>query len=641
MTRALVSALSGLRAHQGWIDVIGNNLANTNTPAYKTARAVFSTLISRTLREGSPPTDSLGGTDPMQVGLGAQLAMVDRDLGQGALDITGRTFDLAMLGEGYFTLFDGNRDVFSRVGSFSLDSKDNLVDQRTGYRVLNPNGQAIKIDSTGVVPPKTTSAMQFEGNLPSEITGPLAETLSSASAIYEGTAASITGGATGPFTLPAGEAYTMELAINGGAPQLVSISVPASGVVTAQDVADEVNKLDHITATVNADQSLSMVSDKTGEKSTIKVTPGAAGKDLAGAVGLSTTLVAGTETLAGLSSNLNLLTLNDADYLNGDTLEISGTEADGSIVQATFVYGTDGTTMQDLVDFVNAQFSSAEASFDASAGKLVFSAEESGESDLSLVISDGNGQVGQSQWATAAFAVTTNGAGPDTVTTSMEVFDPAGGSHILSFDYVRQDDNSWTMTASLPSSSGTVTAGTVSNIRFNENGSLQTPPSADITIQFNGGSSQNIKLTFGEAGSFDGITQFGSATNLVASGQNGYGAGTLASISVGTDGAIEGFYTNGQSVDLGAIGVTTFTNPRGLEELGNSYWGETSNSGQRLTAAGAGNGAGEVIGGALEQSNVDSAAEFVRLIQAQRGFQANARIISVQDQLLEEVVNVV
>lgn len=640
MTRALVSALSGLRAHQGWIDVIGNNLANTNTPAFKSARAMFSPLISRTLREGGPPSDALGGTDPMQVGLGAQLSMVDRDLGQGALDVTGRTFDLAMLGEGYFTLFDGERDVFSRVGSFTLDSNNSLVDQRTGYRVLNTTGQAIQIDTGAVVPPQTTSNVEFEGNLPSEITGPLKEELSTATGFFEGTAASLSSSNQGPFTIPAGEAYTMELTINGGAPQLVSVTADASGTVTAQQVAAAINEIDHVNATVNADQSISLVSDKTGESSSIKVTPGG-DKDLASTVGLSTTLVAGTEQLATGSSDLNLLTLNDADYQPGDSLEISGTESDGTLVQATFVYGTDGTTVDDLVTFVNSQFSSAQASFNADSGKIEFESDEAGESDLSLVITDGNSQTGQSQWAAAAFAVSTNGAGPDTVTTSMEVFDPAGGSHILSFDYVRQEDGSWSMTASMPESSGAVTAGTVSNISFNQNGSLQTPPSANITVQFAGGSSQTINLSFGDAGSFDGITQFGSNTSLVASSQDGFGAGTLASVAVGSDGSIEGFYTNGESLELGAIGVTTFTNPRGLEELGNNYWGESSNSGQRLTSVGAVNGAGEVIGGALEQSNVDSAAEFVRLIQAQRGFQANARIISVQDQLLEEVVNVV
>lgn len=640
MTRALVSALSGLRAHQGWIDVIGNNLANTNTPAFKTARAVFSTLISRTMREGGPPTDGLGGTDPMQVGLGAQLATIDRDLGQGALDITGRTFDLAMLGEGYFTLFDGERDVFSRVGSFSLDSINNLVDQRTGYRVLNPNGQPIKIDTGKVVPPNATTAMEFEGNLPSVVTGPLSETLSSAASLFEGTAAQIGGTNAGPFAIPAGEAYTLELTVNGGAPQEVVVSSD-DGTVTAAEVAAAINALDHVTASVTPGGTLQLVSDKTGQKSTIKVTPGAAGKDLSSLVGLSTTLVAGTEQGAKAASDLNLLTLNDADYQVGDTLEVSGTEADGTVVQATFVYGTDGTTVGDLVSFVNSQFSTAQAAFDEDSGKLTFAANDSGEAELSLVVTDGNGQAGSSQWAQAAFAVTSNGAGPDTVTTSMEVFDQSGKSHILTCEYVRQDDGSWTMEAQLPSTSGTVVSGTVPNIRFNENGSLQTPPSATIEVQFGNGTTSSIGLTFGAAGSFDGITQFGGATSLIASSQDGYGAGSLASISIGSDGNIDGFYTNGQSIELGAIGVTTFTNARGLEELGNSYWGESANSGQRLTGQGTANGAGEVVGGALEQSNVDSAAEFVRLIQAQRGFQANARIISVQDQLLEEVVNVV
>jgi flagellar hook protein FlgE len=640
MSRALISALGGLRAHQGWIDVIGNNLANANTPAYKASRALFSTLISRTLQEGTAPSSNVGGTNPVQVGLGAQLAFVDRDLSQGALDVTGRTFDLAMLGEGFFSLSDGTRDLFTRVGTFGLDSNNSLVDLRTGYRVLDRNGQGLSIDTTAVVPPEPTSSLQFEGNLPAVVSGPLQETLASASAYYEGTAAEVSGLSGGPFAIPVGEAFTMELSINGGAPQEVSVT-SLTGTVTAQEVADAINALDHVVATVGAGQTLTLTSDKTGTKSSIKVTPGSAGKDLAALTGLPTSLVTGTETQADDDSDLNQLTTNTSDYQVGDVIEISGTDGDGTPIQATFVYGVDGTTLGEFADFLDSQYGQADVALDSATGKLTLTAHSTGESDLSLVIADSSAQDGASLWAQTAFTISTNGTGPDTVTSSMEVFDAAGISHILSFRYERQADGSWTMSTSLPATSGAVINGTVPNIRFNENGSLQTPPSANIQVQFAGQGPQNLSITLGEVGSFDGVTQFGSATSLVASGQDGYGSGELANLSVAVDGKIEGFYTNGQSVVLGELGIATFTNSAGLAEVGDNYWAESSNSGTRLVAQGAANGAGEVIGGTLEQSNVDTAEEFVRLIQAQRGFQANARIISVQDGLLEEVVNII
>jgi flagellar hook protein FlgE len=638
MARSLISALGGLRSHQGWLDVIGNNLANSNTPAFKASRAVFSSLLSRTLREATPASANVGGTNPVQVGLGAQLSYVDRDIGQGSLNMTGRTFDLALLGRGYFALSDGARSLYTRVGSFGLDAERNMVDMRTGYRVLNSNGQAFRIDTEAVVPPRATTSVQFQGNLPAKVTGPLAEALASVSALYEGSPAQMTSTLTGPFAIPDGETWTMEVTVNGGAPQTVSLT-GGPAPLSAATVAAALDALDHVSAVVTPAGAVQITSDKNGTKSTIKVTPGDAGSDLASALGFGTALVSGTQTLATGATPLSSLTRNVTPYQIGDGIELTGTDADGSPVQATFVYGTDGTTVDDLIAFVNTHFSGATAAFQPATGMITLTANATGEADLSLVFGD-NG-TGKTDWAQLAFAVTTNGTGPDTVATSMEVFDAAGVSHILTLNYVRQDNGTWNIVPSLPTTSGNVLGGPVTNVTFNQNGSLLTPPSAQIQVQFAGQSPQSITLALGSVGGFDGITQFGSATTVVAADQDGYGAGSLANLSVGSDGRVVGFYTNGQTLTLGRFGVAVFTNEAGLGEVGDNYWAETANSGQRLLGNGLDNGAGEVVGGALEESNVDTAEEFVRMIQAQRGFQANARIISVQDRMLEEIVNVV
>ena len=128
---------------------------------------------------------------------------------------------------------------------------------------------------------------------------------------------------------------------------------------------------------------------------------------------------------------------------------------------------------------------------------------------------------------------------------------------------------------------------------------------------------------------------------MVSDEQDGFGAGELASLEVETDGTITGFFTNGQTQVMGSFGIATFANESALEEVGDSYFRSSTNSGARVLGAGELAGAGKVIGGALEASNVDTAEEFVHLIQAQRGFQANARVITVQDELLADVVNVV
>src|ERR1700752_3246489 len=118
MTTSFIAALGALRAHQSWIDVIGNNLANTNTPAFKSSRALFADLFSITYRPGTPPTGAIGGTNPLQQGLGVQLASVDRMLEQGALNATGRVFDVALQGRGLFAVDDGTQTLYTRVGAF-------------------------------------------------------------------------------------------------------------------------------------------------------------------------------------------------------------------------------------------------------------------------------------------------------------------------------------------------------------------------------------------------------------------------------------------------------------------------------------------------------------------------------------------
>src|SRR5262245_59283571 len=120
---SFISALGGLRANQSWIDVIGNNLANTNTTAFKSSRALFADLLSVTHKPGTAPAGALGGTNPLQIGLGVQLSHVDKSLAQGALNLTSRTFDLALLGNGYFAVDDGTETYYTRVGSFGLDAE--------------------------------------------------------------------------------------------------------------------------------------------------------------------------------------------------------------------------------------------------------------------------------------------------------------------------------------------------------------------------------------------------------------------------------------------------------------------------------------------------------------------------------------
>jgi len=640
MTTSFIAALGALRAHQSWIDVIGNNLSNSNTPGFKGSRALFSDLFSITYRPGTGPTGSIGGTNPLQQGLGVQLASVDRSLNQGAETATGRTFDLMMQGRGLFALTNGSQTLYSRVGAFGLDADGNMIDQRSGYRVLDSTGQTFAIDTRSVFAPKATSSVGFSGNLPRTVTGPLAEELTSSSAFHEGTAAAMTGTLAGPFTIPAGETWRMELTLNGGAPQEVAIA-STGAPLTAQDVVDQINdQTEDVVASVGNAGGIELTSERVGAAANIKVTPGSGGHDLKGLLGLSD-FVQGTETIATTATDLNDLSTNLSDYANGDVIQVSGTDKDGAPVVASFVYGTDGTTVGDMVNFLDARFTQSTVAFDTSTGEMTVKADATGEGELSLALSDVTGQAGRSSWSSNFFAVTTNGSGPDKVTSSVEAFDSTGASHVLTFEYQRQTDGSWNLDVTVPPEEGTVVAGSLTGITFNDDGSIQTPTSAQVQVQFGTLGTQTIDVGLGSAGQFDGLTQFGDPASVVSDEQDGYGSGELSSLEVDAQGSIQGFYTNGQKQTLGSFGVATFANEGGLQDAGNSYFTTTANSGARILGAGQAGGAGDVVSGALEASNVDTAEEFVHLIQAQRGFQANARVITVQDDLLKEVVNVV
>lgn len=160
MMRSLYSAISGLKNHQVRMDVIGNNIANVNTTGYKRSRATFATALSQTLKGASAPVTN-GGTNAIQVGLGAMLSSVDQIMTQGSSQSTGNPTDLMLQGPGFFVLQNGTQTVYTRAGGFILDSNGTLVDPATGAKVLDTSGAPItidpatytsfSIDSTGVI----------------------------------------------------------------------------------------------------------------------------------------------------------------------------------------------------------------------------------------------------------------------------------------------------------------------------------------------------------------------------------------------------------------------------------------------------------------------------------------------------------
>jgi flagellar hook protein FlgE len=650
---SLFTGLSGLRTHQTFIDVIGNNLANVSTPGYWSSRATFSDILSFTVSPGSGPNGNFGGRNPKQIGLGASVASIDLNTRQGTFQDTGRAMDIAIQGQGFFALTDGQQSFYTRVGTFGIDSNRNLVDVRTGFRVMNSSGGNITVPVTDTLPPRMTSSVTFQGNLPAKVSGPLEEIVESENPFLEGTAATKTSAPAAGTTYDVSGFVGRDLlvSVNGGAKQTVNFAASAFGNAAAATAAEIAALFGSVTGlTVTPDGTTGQVrfeTKKLGSSSSLKFDDGAGATGLLAALGLNATQVSGSQSAATAATDLANLTGRTAAYANGDQIIVSGTNPNGSPVSNTFVYGAanDGTTLGDLLTFINATFDSTAATATLQAdGRLRITATAKEPADLSLFLGDAKGNTGSSTYPN--FKEIQAGQGPDQATSSIDVIDNLGRTHSVTFKFTRSvaDPNVWDMVASMDPADGTLGNDTISTIRFNSDGSFNVIGGGTnaLTFDFNGiSSTQTVTVNLGTSGQFDGVALLGNQTTVAATDQDGHAAGTLLNVAFDASGTLQGYYTNGQSKTIDTLRVAMFPNEEGLLRQGNTLFVQSPNSDDAIVTTAGSGGAGVLRPGSLENSNVDIAEEFVSLITAQRGFQANSRVITTTDEILAELVNIV
>lgn len=176
MLRSLFAGITGLRSNQTMMDVVGNNIANVNTVGFKSSQTVFEDTLSQLVQGAGAPQGAQGGTNPAQVGLGVKLAGITTNFAQGAAQLTGRSTDMMIQGDGFFLVKNGGETLYSRAGAFSLDGSGQLVTPEgavvqgwTGANgVINANGSpsGVKIPIGVQLPPKPTANVKLGGNLP-------------------------------------------------------------------------------------------------------------------------------------------------------------------------------------------------------------------------------------------------------------------------------------------------------------------------------------------------------------------------------------------------------------------------------------------------------------------------------------------
>jgi flagellar hook protein FlgE len=239
-----------------------------------------------------------------------------------------------------------------------------------------------------------------------------------------------------------------------------------------------------------------------------------------------------------------------------------------------------------------------------------------------------------------------SGADGTTHVATFDVRDSVGAAHTLTLTFTKNFAAApgrwdWAVTEADSAIASLTTA--TGSIVFDANGGISSGASQAVGLVYGATagvtSPQAITLDFGTATNLTPITGLASPSTVTLGSQNGVPSGTLQSFAIGLDGEITGFYSNGRSASIDIVQLASFTNPSGLLKIGSNQYRESATSGTASTGNPGTAGRGTLVGGSLEQSNVDLAQEFTSMIVAERGFQANARTIATANQMLEELVN--
>lgn len=548
MMRSMYSAVSGLKTHQTRMDVIGNNIANVNTVAFKSSSVTFSDILYQTTSNasGANATTGTGGVNAKQIGLGTTAAATKVSItSAGASETTGNPFDIRLTDKNstnFFIVNNGSENVFTRSGSFYVDGSGNLCMSSTGYTVM---GWQVD-ETTGEIRKDTVSALRImqEKNLTS---APEATTQATIAGVLDENDTDVKN--------DAGRVMNLNFYDNLGYQYTAKFAIKATGTdgkytVELTSVLDSNNK--NIIADLDK-QQIAQIFGNYNANATL------------GQYGLTkdyeydSVSKSYTNKTTGEKFPINNATDNSTTFVGNNGFQVSITEIFSGIT----------TTIANNIKNATNNYKVA---FDAQTGHATLTGEQTSY-DLEFDTSSGK-------------------------------FKSIGGEN-----------------PSVMLNMGALSSGLINN-----NGNFQ-----NITVDFsqclnyeNGG-----KSTIGaDAGATDGTT--GKGRKL----------GAMTGIFIDTSGRIYGTYDNGNTELLGQIAVAQFSNASGLEKVGESCYRTTLNSGEfdgigvEISADGSSMTTGE-----LEMSNVDLSSEFTSMITTQRGFQANSRVITTSDTLLEELVN--
>lgn len=582
MMRSLYSGVSGLKTHQTKMDVIGNNISNVNTVAFKSSSTTFQDVMYQTTSQASAATGTVGGKNAKQIGLGVTNGATKVSItSAGAAQSTGDALDIRLSDTNtthFFVVNNGSENVYTRAGSFYVDADGNMAMTTTGYLVYgyvaDNNGSlsqdlgALRVMSAAnkTSAPEATTAATFSG---------IIDQNDSDFESSNGYIRSLTFYDNKGYTYTAKFAFKVVDAKEGKyTMELTSVTDSSGNDILETYLSQADTSLSDIFG--NATTSSKSYSFNTNnvafaDDGSIVYTP--SNQTTTPAVSYTLELADGDSGEAGSKKLLLKDSTGATVYSLGDTTD---TTAEAAGITLSDIFNTNG---DDIVSFTGTD--------DTDLTKLT-------TSGITATINTSNYDV---QFNTKTGAIISVGG----------------------VDYTNgYPDNAIVFNANL--------LGPNYDTAASENAAISA-----ISLDF------SDLLNYDNSGTSTVTTARGIVENSVTVGA-GKKMGTMTGLSVSENGDIYGTYDNGNTKLLGRIAVASFANASGLEELGNNCYGATLNSGDAEIGVISADGS-SMSTGQLEMSNVDLSSEFTDMITTQRGFQANSRIITVSDTLLEELIN--
>ena len=605
-SEAVSSAVSGLQCTDVWLDVIGNNISNSNTTAYKASRLLFAAQLSRKISNGSGGTAQSGGTNPSQIGTGTRVASIQTLFTQGTLESAGNALDVGVEGDGFLQVRNGEATYLTRDGNLSLDADGYLVDARGGLvqgynasyqlkdkvlsSVSNVPGQelttrqseyvlsselsSIRVQPDMTIPPKATTKVEFSGNL---------------DAAQQATDSG------GVLDLGTQMEPTLPIAVNLGyfgpvwatdSSRLTYTTLP-NGDFALQQVAGLSTTMAY--PITNGMIDISLAKGMGGNYAWEHVPP-------IPAASIATSVVYDS---TGFPREVTVLFYQVNDLGDGGVNSASGTN---QAVYAWYAFETTGGVQPKTEDLLGGT-GIIEGDCVPLGGQWYYDRGRSGDlyaGDFIWFNTDGS------------LASTGGSGGPNPT--------PPGAPNYMTIPRVYLPAvNVNPPISPLPTQGAEIVS---VDLDFGTGGLL--------------GDGKRDGLYSDAAGSYEtinGINKYVPASTASASSQDGYPEGRLESMSWDSRGVLNGEFSNGQSIALARLGLARVANPEGLESVGGNAFIQTANSGDLYSGTAGQDGLGVIRGGTLETSNVDLTTELTHMIIAQRGFDANAQVLKVANEM--------